>query len=186
MTETGVRFTDGSLEECSLIVYATGYLYSYPYLSIDSGVTCNGDYVRPLWMHCLSINKPTLGFIGLPNLICPNQMFQLQVEFCLTFMTKRKKLPSKEQMLEEYELDMLERWKKGLSKRKGHFLGHKAEAQKKYYDELAKKANIEGIKSCIVKIHSHAHLNRSKHFTNYRNVKYTIIDENNFIVSPLQ
>jgi dimethylaniline monooxygenase (N-oxide forming) len=184
LKENGVKFVDESFEECSLIVYATGYLYSYPFLTVDSGITA-GDYVRPLWMHCLSINTPTLAFIGLPNLVCPNQMFQLQVQFCLTFITGRRPLPSKEEMLREYEDDMRERWRKGLSSRKGHFMGPDSSVQQNYYRSLSEKAGICGISPYILNIHSHTHGNRIKHFTKYRNVKYHIIDEENFKVTLL-
>lgn len=185
ITKNGVKFIDGTFTECSLIIYATGYLYSYPFLSMDSGVL-GGEYVKPLWMHCLSINNPSLGFIGLPNLICPNQMFQIQVEFCLTFMTGRKKLPSKDQMLKEMDLDLQERWDKGLSFRKGHFLGHKHDAQQKYYNDLSQKADINPIMPYITKIHAHAHQSRLKHFTSYRNVKYKIINEDDFEIENLE
>jgi hypothetical protein len=185
IVEKGVKFIDGTYIECSLIIFATGYLYSYPFLSVDCGVLC-GDYVNPLWMHCLSINYPSLGFIGLPNLICPNQMFQLQVEFSLTFMTGKKSLPSKHQMLEEMQLDLDERWKRGLNFRKGHYLGHKLHAQLEYYNKLSEKANITPIMPCIVKIHSHAHQSRMKHFTSYRNVKYRIVSEDDFEIENLE
>ncbi|CAG9799331.1 unnamed protein product [Chironomus riparius] len=181
----GVKFSDGTFAECSLIIYATGYLYSYPFLSIDSGVL-GGDYVKPLWMHCLCINNPSLGFIGLPNLICPNQMFQLQVEFCLTFMMGKKNLPSKDEMLKEMDSDLQQRWDKGLSSRKGHYLGHKHDAQLEYYNKLSQKASISPIMSCIVKMHAHAHHSRLKHFTSYRNVKYKVISEDDFEIEYLK
>lgn len=185
LVENGVKFLDGTFAECSLIIYATGYLYSYPFLSMDSGVL-GGDYVKPLWMHCLNINNPSLGFIGLPNLICPNQMFQLQVEFCLTFMTGKKKLPSKDQMLKEMDLDLQERKDRGLPLRKAHFLGHKRDAQLEYYDKLSEKASITPIMPYIVKIHSHAHQSRLKHFTSYRNVKYKIVSKDDFEIEDLR
>lgn len=183
--ENGVKFTDGTFIECSLIVFATGYLYSYPFLSVDSGVIA-GEYVKPLWMQCLSINKPTLAFIGLPNLICPNQMFQLQSEFCLTFMTGKKALPSREEMIKDMEEDFNDKIDKGLPPRKFHFLGHTIDGQKRYYDELSRKAGVKNIMPCILKMHQHAHKNRMKNFTTYRNVKYKILNENDFETVELE
>lgn len=181
----GVKFLDGSIENPSLIVYATGYRYSYPFLSVDSGILV-GEYVRPLWWHCLSINRPSLGFIGLPNLICPNQMFHLQTLFCLTYMIRKKQLPSKEIMMQEYENDMQQRWDRGLSLRKGHFMGPTSDFQKKYYEALEERTGLSVIKPCIIKMHSHASSNRFKNFTSYRNVKYRIIDDENFDTIPLK
>lgn len=183
-TENGVKFVDGTISECSLVMYATGYLYSYPFLSVDCGIL-GGEYVHPLWMHCLSINNPTLGFIGLMNLICPNQMFQMQVEFCLTFMTGRKEFPTKEQMIKEMKEDLEERRNKNLPPRKYHFLGYKPSAHQDYHDELSRKAEIKNIMPYVLKMHKHAGQNRRKNFTSYRNVKYKILNENEFEVEEL-
>lgn len=188
LTSDGVKFVDGSFESnITLIVYATGYKYSYPFLSVDSGVATgdDGEYVRPLWWHCLSINRPTIGFIGLPNLICPNQLFELQTKFCLTFMTGRRELPPKELMMREYEEDIQQRWDRGLGSKKGHFMGPTSDFQRNYYEALEERAGLKVIKPCIIKMHSHASTNRFKNFTAYRNVKYRIIDDENFEVVPL-
>lgn len=179
LTKDGVKFIDGSYEEPTLIVYATGYTYSYPFLSVDSGIQV-GDYVRPLWWHCLNIQRNNLAFIGLPNLICPNQMFDLQSQFCLTFITGKKKLPEKEIMMKEYENDMQQRWNRGLSARKGHFMGPTSDYQQNYYVALEDRADLKIIKKCIIKMHSHTSTNRFKHFTAYRKIKYHIIDDDNF------
>lgn len=184
LTEEGVKFVDGSFETCSLIIYATGYKYSYPFLSVDCGISA-GDYVHPLWWHSINIHFRSLAFIGLPNLICPNQMFDLQSQFYLTFLTGRKKWPSKERMMKEYEEDMQQRWNRNLSKRKGHFMGPTSNFQQKFYEALEERAGLKIIKPCVIKMHSHTSTNRFKHFTNYRNVKYRIIDDDNFEVIPL-
>lgn len=185
LTSNGAKFIDDTFEESTLIIYATGYTYSFPFLSVDCGITA-GDYVRPLWWHCLSINHPTLAFIGLPNLVCVNQMIQLQTEFCLTFITARKEILSREIMMSEYEADMQQRWKRGLKDRKGHFMGPTSDYQQKYYNALEERAGLKIIKPCIIKMHSHAVLNRTKNFTAFRKIKYHIIDDENFKVFPLE
>ena len=55
-----------------------------------------------------------MGFIGLPFYVCATQMFDLQVRFCLKFMTGLMKLPSQKQMIEDTEQDMEERWARGF------------------------------------------------------------------------
>ena len=79
LTANGVVFADNSEETYTVIFYCTGYKYQFPFLSVDCGVQCDNNYVRPLYKHCLSINRPTLGFIGLPFYVCATQMFDLQV-----------------------------------------------------------------------------------------------------------
>lgn len=90
LTMTGAEFCDGSSRNYNTILYCTGYKYSFPFLSVDCNVTCDNNFVRPLYKHCININRPTMGFIGLPFYVCAAQMFDLQSRFCLTFITKRK------------------------------------------------------------------------------------------------
>lgn len=182
-TEDGAEFADGTFGEFTVVIYCTGYGYSFPFLSVDCGVSTEDGYVKPLYMHCLSINRPTLGIIGLSNLICPNQMFDLQVRFCLTFMTGRKKIPSKEQMMAEYEADMESRWQRGLAKKKAHYMG--AEIQEEYYAKLAEKSETKPLKSCIPKMHTQSLLNRKEDFEGFRKVKFEIVDDDNFKMTRL-
>jgi hypothetical protein len=44
-TETGAHFVDGSFEEFSTVIYATGYDYKFPFLSVDCGLSCYEKYV---------------------------------------------------------------------------------------------------------------------------------------------
>lgn len=182
-TEKGVEFIDGTFQEFTVVIYCTGYRYSFPFLSVDCGISTEEGFVKPLHMHCLSINKPTLGIIGLSNLICPNQMFDLQVRFCLAFMTGRKKLPSQKQMMAEYEADMENRWQRGLDKKKAHYMG--AEIQDEYYVKLAEKSGTKPVKPCIPKMHTQCLLNRKKDFEGFRKVKFDIVDDENFKMTRL-
>lgn len=182
-SEIGVEFVDGTFSEFTVVIYCTGYRYNFPFLSVDCGVSTEEHYVKPLYMHCLSINRPTLGFIGLSNLICPNQMFDLQIQFCLAFMTGRKKVPSKEQMLAEYSADMELRWQRGLTKKKAHYMGDGV--QDEYYRSLAEKSGTKPIKACIAKMHTQSLLNRKEDFEGFRKVKFEIIDDENFKMTRL-
>jgi len=59
-----------------------GYVYTFPFLHKDCGVTCIENYVWPLFKHTININNPTMCFIGLPFYVCANAMFDLQVSNC--------------------------------------------------------------------------------------------------------
>lgn len=56
-----------------------GYKYTFPFMSIDCGLTVDDNYVQPLYKHCININRPTMAIIGLPYYVCASQMFDLQV-----------------------------------------------------------------------------------------------------------
>lgn len=46
-----------------------------------------------------------------------------QVRFCLKFWNKDKEMPSREEMLEDAEIQMQKQWDKDKSLRKAHLLG---------------------------------------------------------------
>lgn len=178
-TENGAEFVDGTFEEVSTILYATGYDFKFPFLSVDCGIQCNEKYIGPLYKHCININRPSMGFIAIPFFAIGFRMFDLQVRFCLTFMTKRKELPTREEMLNDTEAEMEERFKT-LPKSKAHLLGpHRHGA---YYDDLARTAGIERIEPVVTKLYNHTVGEIFANYDNFRNIKYKIIDEENFEV----
>ncbi|CAO1415183.1 unnamed protein product [Diamesa tonsa] len=178
LTEDGVIFNNGEKVEYSVIFYCTGYKYNFPFLSIDCNIICDDNYVRPLYKHCLSINRPTMGFIGLPFYVCATQMFDLQVRFCLKFMTGLIKLPSKAEMIEDTEQDMKERWDRGLKKHQAHMMGVD---QNKYYADLASSADIEALKPVITKLHNQSSRRFLDDLTNFRKDIFRILDDETFV-----
>lgn len=182
LTETGARFVDGSTEEFTTIIYATGYDYKFPFLSIDCGLHCHEKYVQPLYKHCININRPTMGIIGLPYFAVAMPLFDLQIRFCLTFMTQMKTLPSRDEMLNDTEREMKERWKT-LKRNKAHFLGMEKHAQ--YYEELSTTADIEGLKPVIAKIFNKSFTNFFVNFETFRSFSFKIVDDENFAISSL-
>lgn len=74
-----VIFEDESEETYDTILYCTGYQYSFPFLSSDTGLCVrDGFYVHPLYKHCININYPTMAIIG--EQICAyTLMYDMQV-----------------------------------------------------------------------------------------------------------
>lgn len=178
LTNSGAMFTDGSSETFDDVVYCTGYRYTFPFLSVDCEVSCEDNYVKPLYKHCLNINRPTLSIIGLPINNCPFQTFDLQIRFVLTFITGQKALPTKHEMLAVTESEMNERWQRGVKKRKAHALG--MGYQEAYYADLAVTAGIHPIKPVVTKMYNKNKENQKNDFANYRRYKFTIFDDENF------
>lgn len=48
-----VTFVDGTTQNFSVIIYATGYLYTFPFLSIDCGLSIVHNRVQPLYKYCI-------------------------------------------------------------------------------------------------------------------------------------
>lgn len=180
LRECDVVFVDNSIsQQFDTIIYCTGYELKFPFLSVDCGVSNCDDFVRPLFKHCLNINRPTMGFIGLSDLICPNQLFSLQSRFCLTFFTGRKTLPTKKEMMAECESDLNNRFiKLRLPKRKAHVMG--PDVQEEYYADLATTAGIDPIKPVIPRMHVYTGLSREKNYLSFRRQKFYVIDDETF------
>lgn len=50
------------------IQYFIGYSYTFPFLSADTGIHVDDNYVQPLYRHCINIEHPTMYIIGIPAL----------------------------------------------------------------------------------------------------------------------
>lgn len=79
LTSNGAVFVDGTEQTYTVILYCTGFKYTFPFLSIDCGISVDDNYVAPLYKHCININHPTMALIGVPYYVCASQMFDLQV-----------------------------------------------------------------------------------------------------------
>lgn len=176
--ENGAEFTDGSSETFNAIVFCTGYKYTFPFLSVDCGVSVEENYVSPLYKHVLSINNPTMGFIGLPFQVCASQMFDLQARFCIALWSDETKMPTKEQMQEDTDEEMAARWARGYTKRQAHMMGPD---QEKYYKELADCADLLPLKPVITRLHNATRRHYLDELTTFRTKVYKIVDDENFI-----
>jgi hypothetical protein len=176
--ENGAVFEDGSFEEFSTVVYATGYDFKFPFLSIDCGLSVDSKHVKPLFKHCININQPTMAIIALPFFSVGVPLFDLQVRFALKFMTGAKKLPTKAEMLHDMQDDEEQRKSEGFPKKKSHFLG--LERHSKFYEDLAAIAEIQPMKPVIAKMFNKTVANIFADFNSYRQVDFKIVDDENF------
>ncbi|KAJ3648311.1 hypothetical protein Zmor_020124 [Zophobas morio] len=153
---SGAIFEDDTSEEVDDILYCTGYKFTFPFLSDTCGVQVKDNYVNPLFKQVISIENPTLGFIGIPFTVCPFPLFDIQVRFFLSTLNGHYKLPSKEEMLKDLEQTMAKMSGKPI--RKYHQLG---EDQKNYFDELAEAANIRKVPPVIQSLYMRVRKNRN-------------------------
>lgn len=79
-----VYFDDGTVKEVDDVIFCTGYLYTFPFLSADCGVKVTDNWVNPLYKQVISIEHPTLAIIGLPFIGLPFPIFGIQVCIMLT------------------------------------------------------------------------------------------------------
>lgn len=95
-----VRFADGRVEEdVDAILCATGYYYSFPFLSsLESKLISTGERVHNTYKHLFYIDDPTIAFIGLPMKIVPFRLDEAQAAVVARLWASRLELPSTQEM----------------------------------------------------------------------------------------
>lgn len=127
-----VRLADGRVEEdVDAILFATGYFYSFPFLSsLESKLISTGERVHSTYQHLFYIDDPTIAFIGLPLKIVPFRLDEAQAAVVARLWAGRLELPSTKEM---------RRWEEGVIAERGagkafHDLSFSKEFE--YHDEL--------------------------------------------------
>lgn len=69
-----------------IVLLFSGYLYSYPFLSENTSIHTDNNYVRPLYKQILNIEHPTMAFVGIPYGGPHNMMAEIQVN--ITFISE--------------------------------------------------------------------------------------------------
>ncbi|PYI32906.1 FAD/NAD(P)-binding domain-containing protein [Aspergillus indologenus CBS 114.80] len=107
-----VRFEDGHVEaDIDAIVFCTGYLYTYPFLSaLDPPIITNGRRVVNTYQHLFYIPDPTLVLSALPQRIVPFPLSENQAAVFARVFSGRLSLPSK---------DAMEAWEQSTVREKG-------------------------------------------------------------------
>ncbi|KAK9447717.1 uncharacterized protein V1518DRAFT_72513 [Limtongia smithiae] len=84
------------------VIYATGYLRSYPILKqLDESefpLITDGSYVDNLYLHFIYVPDPSLVILGTPRLVFPFRVSQAQACYIARIWSGRLKLPPKEIM----------------------------------------------------------------------------------------
>ncbi|KAL8725218.1 MAG: hypothetical protein Q9181_006501 [Wetmoreana brouardii] len=95
-----VRFADGRLEaNIDAIVFCTGYLYSFPFLSsLRPPLIVTGERVENTYQHLFYTPHPSLAFMGLPYKIIPFRTCEGQAAVIARVWSGRLELPSKSDM----------------------------------------------------------------------------------------
>ena len=95
-----VRFADGRVEkDVDAILFATGYFYSFPFLSsLESELISTGQRVHNTYKHLFYIDDPTIAFIGLPMKIVPFRLDEAQAAVVARLWAGRLELPSTQEM----------------------------------------------------------------------------------------
>nr|XP_045624145.1 flavin-containing monooxygenase FMO GS-OX5-like isoform X2 [Procambarus clarkii] len=133
--ENGFVFGDGSSAEADVIVYCTGYTFSFPFLSKECGITVEDNIVKPLYKHLINTKYTSMAFIGIPFLVCPFPLFDFQVQYFMAVMKGVITLLSREEMDDATLSELHRRRRLGYTDRHFHRLG--LERQQNFTDEVS-------------------------------------------------
>lgn len=122
-SENGFIFGDGTSAEADVILYCTGYEYTFPFLTKECNVTIEDNVVKPLYKHLIHSAFPSLAFIGIPFQICPFPLFDFQVQYFVASIAGRLTLPSPGEMAAMSKKDLEQQRKDGQMDRHYHRLG---------------------------------------------------------------
>nr|POE51722.1 thiol-specific monooxygenase [Quercus suber] len=113
LTESrSVRFADGSIEsDIDAVVYCTGYLYSFPFLSsLDPLLVTTGERVENLYQHMFYRPSPSLVFPVLNQKVVPFVVAEVQGAVIARVFAGRLSLPNEHEMQD---------WEDGVKNVKG-------------------------------------------------------------------
>ncbi|BFG05462.1 senecionine N-oxygenase [Drosophila madeirensis] len=178
LDEKGAFFVDGSYEEFDTIFFCTGYKFAFPFLTADSGIYVEDNYVQDLYKQCINIRNPTMALIGLPFYVCAAQMMDIQARFILSYYNGTNQLPSREEMLKETQTAMCKIWADGYRKRHAHMLGPK---QIDYFTDLAETAGVKNIKPVMTKLHNESSKCFNDNLLHFREDNFAIVDDETFV-----
>lgn len=96
--ERGIEFEgDGHIEiDVDAVLFSTGYLFTFPFLTLDPPLVTDGRKVHGLAKHVLHVRHPTLAFPGLPIKVIPFPLAESQASIFSRMWSGRLPLPSRE------------------------------------------------------------------------------------------
>ena len=140
MEELGAHFasspTGEEIPDLDAIIFCTGYRYSFPFLS-ERLLKVRNNYVHGLHQQLVSIERPSLAFVGLPFRIVPFPVFQRQARWLARVFTDWFALPTRLEMRNKLATSMREKRRQGEAVRHFHRLD---DLQIPYMDTLASDA----------------------------------------------
>ncbi|XP_037044478.1 senecionine N-oxygenase-like [Bradysia coprophila] len=178
-TKTGAEFADDTAEDFTVIFYATGFNFDYPFLGNESGITVDNNFVQPLYKNIFNIEHPTLLFIGVLSGLHPTfPTYELQAQFALKYLSGELTLPSKDEMLNDIESHMRIHMERHQNNRSSQFF---ALEHRDYFLELSALAKIESPPEVISTMYLDNDAMRTGDPVTFRNYRYIVLDDIRYI-----
>lgn len=158
------------------IILCTGYQYSFPFLTNESGIRVeSGKRVAPLYKHIFNILHPSMAFVGLNYPVVPFPSFNIQVQFIISVLVGKTQLPSQEEMMKDCEEDYSRQLEQGLP----HHHAHKLKKMFSFLEELAQMAGLEPLAPKYGKLNATCMMQRKYNAINYKKYNYAVCENSN-------
>jgi hypothetical protein len=145
-------------------MYCTGYHYGFPFISGEI-VSVDDNWVNPLFQDIVPPTDNTLGFIGLPYLIIPFPMFEMQAKWFVKQLVSEFTLPENAKQAEKVRERSENFHRSGIIKRHYHRLG---DQQFEYYNLLADQCGQPPVPDWFKQTWSDAQRSREADPINFR------------------
>ncbi|KAG7516973.1 flavin-containing monooxygenase FMO GS-OX4-like [Solea senegalensis] len=168
-----IRFQDGSVAGADVLLFCTGYNFSFPFLDANRlGLDIQDHSVSPLYHFLFPPAFPSLIFIGICKLICPFPNFNCQVQFALAVLDGSVTLPPRSQMEDEVLREQQEKLQRGVKQRHLLVLQH---TQWDYCQMLARTAGFAPLPAVVCSLYEEVWRQRRIHPQNYRRLNYRLM-----------
>ncbi len=177
-----VRFENGEERSVDRVVLATGYLYSFPFLSEESGIkVVEGKRVTHLYKHTFNVAHPSMAVVGVNYGFIPFPTFDLQVQWILRVWRGENVLPPKQEMFLDVDAVYKSRLQDGLPPhRAGHYLGDK---RWEFNEQLSQLGGIEPPPPVVRPLYDLVREQRTCDVAHYKDNSFTIINDKEFSYS---
>ena len=136
-TENGILEFPGKVivRDVDVFMFCTGYEYEFPFLP-DNVVNVTDNWVNPLYLDMLAPAHANLAFIGLPYLVIPFPLFEMQAKWFAKTLAGDVSVPTEGVMFEESKRNQKSLQRRFTKQRHFHKLG---ELQTDYVNDLAQR-----------------------------------------------
>ncbi|XP_019727746.1 flavin-containing monooxygenase FMO GS-OX5 isoform X1 [Hippocampus comes] len=170
-----VAFQDGSVRAADVLLFCTGYNFSFPFLDGGRlGLELEEQLVAPLYRFMMPPAFPSLVFIGLCKSICPFTNFHCQVQFALGALAGSPALPSRAQMAAEARLALQKKADGGAARR--HLLVMGGD-QWEYLAELAADTGFAPPPPVVRSLFEEVWRQRGLQPDSYRKLNYRLLND---------
>lgn len=170
-----LRFQDGSAASADVLMFCTGYNFTYPFLdAAQLGLEIQEHLVSPLYRFLMPPAFPSLFFIGICKIICPFPHFHCQVQFALAVLDGSVALPSQARMEEEVRRELQEKLDRGVQE---HHLLILDQDQWEYCRTLARAAGFTPLPPVVRSLYEEVWRQRRVHPENYRRLNYRLTSD---------